>query len=761
MSDEFGFVPDDEKALGFLPDKSPVLLPATPATERAPDISVSDVYNTVDKALSVVSPSWVGGRLLDTPEGKAAVQGFGQVGTMGFLPWLQARFGQGMEGVRQISGGEAGRGVRNITEAASGLTPGIGMFSAPRSEDFERLRREAASSDASIKKANPYSYGAGGLAAAVMTPSPLGKAGAAGITVKMGLPQKMARFGLEGLTSGVLTGAGEAMSQDKSPLRALHDVTRDAGLSTALSAVSGPAMAAGTQMLGKGIQSLAQKSPQIVDWLRKKQYEAAFKATLEPYFSDSKELINQANRQLSTEYGVPAEQVVQTSGKYLSEAGVVPKYVSDASKSLPLLKERAKASGELMGDALQKGQAAWDAYNLPNITPLDVAGRVASEVPSLSYAGGQQPKVDATLTAARRLAGMNDSDMGRTLPEWQRHASNAYANVNFKDPVIADQAALIEGAAAKDALRMQLEKISSPDFKEWASKMRWPEPKAARAPRTPTAGPDIVDAELRMLQAPKEGDFSALSPAEYRRIFGEQPRLMPENNNRDWRFPEEYSATGPGLARGDFPGGANAVGDAQREAFRGATDFLRNARRQGMPQLPEGPVPSKALPGSGEAVPQGAYDPTESLAAQYEKGNMHYGINTSLADIAQGGVGRRLFNRMVTPTAKMAGGAGGVAGMLFGGPVGAVAGAVLAGGAARASQKMVDPAIHRGAKSLAELVSQNAGGASRFGQSMMSEAPQIAAQYGQKPVVSIQQILGLDTEEERLERSGQNFVEQQ
>lgn len=665
---------------------------------------------------------------------EAALQGFGQGASGGFLPWLQAQAEQGMRGVGKVFDGEFASGAGDIARTVAATTPlqHVAQF-IPNTKEFNVSRDQWATRDDNLRKDNPLAYGTGALTGAMMMPSPLGKAGVAGLPANASRLAKMGRFGLEGLVTGAQLGAGESVSRGADAATTVKNILGGAGAAAATSAVAGPSMQRGFEKVAPYVMKAGEKMKTWVDPLMNNSYEHTFKAATEPYFSDSKELLNATKRKLEDTEGIPSQQMSRIFGKYIQEEGLAPRWFSSADKTAPVFAQRRDASGALMGEANDVGQEFLESFGIKGVPSDVVRQRIAEQIPGLKRTG-KLSEADAALGALGRVDRIGATT--HTLPELQSIGTNAMSEVNFASPDIMDKAAFIHGANTKEALRDTLRLISDPSFRDAASKARWPagtarpaQPQAAV--RVTPAG--VVDAEFKALPQPKEFDDSALSPELYRQLFGEQPRLPLTSSRRNWRFPVEYSATGPGLEAGTLSGGFNATSDAGRAAFqaqRGAAGAQREfvgglKSRVETPQLPPGPDAFRALPGSGEAVPQGAYRDVSGLFDQYEQGRQGYAMNAALADLAGKGVDRRWFNRAMTPTAKGAGVGGMVAGATVAGPAGMLAGPVV-GGLAATAQRAYDPVMARGSKWMAENMAEYGPAMIRRGEQISNNAPEIA-----------------------------------
>lgn len=177
----------------------------------------------------------------------SALQGFGQGGTLGFLPWLQAKAQQAGEGIGQIGEGEFQRGLSNVGSALAGLNPTTAPFTAmtPDTGDFNVYRQQFANEDKKKREANPLTYGGSAFLGGMAMPLPGGGAlKGAGFLKNVGQAVKT------GAGMGALAGFGNAASEGMDLPDTAMNAVKGAGW--------GGAVGAGLGAAGYGIQRLAE-----------------------------------------------------------------------------------------------------------------------------------------------------------------------------------------------------------------------------------------------------------------------------------------------------------------------------------------------------------------------------------------------------------------------------------------------------------------------------------------------------------------------
>ncbi len=197
------------------------------------------------------------------PSKEAVLQGLGQGSTFGFLPWLQARAGQAVEGGRQILGGEVMRGLGNVAQGAGNLVAPPGtplspmMALAPNTPDFDVERQQFNTRDKALKAANPGSYMGGNIAGSILNPATLATGG--GGIAAQSLGQAVKQGAKIGMGTGAIQGLGESASEGLD----LPDSAKRVGLQTVGGAVGGGLGGGAAYGIGKGV-SAAKALPGVL-----------------------------------------------------------------------------------------------------------------------------------------------------------------------------------------------------------------------------------------------------------------------------------------------------------------------------------------------------------------------------------------------------------------------------------------------------------------------------------------------------------------
>lgn len=622
---------------------------------------------------------------------EAALQGVGQGLSFGFLPWLQSK-----------------------AEA-------IGSGENPFGDKAEIYRQQWAQRGQKLASENPNISLASEIAGGMLLPI-----GAAGTGAKAAA--KM------GAGLGALSGLGRSASSGSDLMGSAENVLTDAafgGLAGGAMGKLGAKLAASRP--SEAVARAAAAAPGAAEGLREIARHQAARAALRPYFTDSKELVEQAARSVADQTEIPVEKAFSEAGEYLIQNKMVPGLFSNANKTAKELGARSEAAGQLMGGALDKGDEFLQAWGIQGVPLSSVTGELAGKAAAMRSQLGKSNQTAALESALENVESVANFDRPRTLRELQRGATSAYGDVKFAKPDLSKEPKLAEAIAYKNAIRNVLGGMGEPGFREKLSQATYPAPRQGQAGAavermsaspvgqsiTPVpASRAVVQGAAGYLPAPAQAgeapaamasQFREISPLEWERLY-ERPKLASVNDPRDWRFLEENRArpvgnisTDPDAQRAAFradiearAAADKAAQDAQAEAARAAQETKTYADEfvagmAGRPALPAGPAPRQARLLPGEAAPEARWNDVSNLLSQYNIGAKEFGINRSLRDIASKGEQRRWALRMLTPKASGGALAGGVVGGLAGGIPGALMGAGLGGTVTRGIQLAADP----------------------------------------------------------------------
>lgn len=600
---------------------------------------------------------------------QAALQGFGSGATYGFLPWLQAKADSIAQGALQVGEGETVRGLKNI------FSPQIGPT---QTGDFEANLQQWKARDQRLYDENKEAYVTNAILGGLMTPLP---GGAAAKSATIG--QRAIRSALIGAGSGALSGIGESMSSGASLPDSIGPIAVSTGFGAGLGGVFG---LAGAKMSDE-MQSAAGRAPEAAEAAREFARQHAAKAALRPYYSDSKEMMGSAERALSNASEIPGKAAFSEAGEYLINENLVPGVFSSAEKTAKALAARQEAAGALMGEALNKADEFLAAWGIKGVPLERVASQVERRASQVSGELGNTSQAKAVNAAAERIRGVTGFDRPRTLTELQKGATSAYGDVNFAAADIDKFPALEEARAYKRTIRDVLGQMAEPDFKgrlSGATASNWRAPAKEPGIVVPTGqkpAPIVVNGEVIY---PRELASSAM-PA--RDSF--TGRELTEGISGLPRLPE---ATGNKLARWATPG--ELIPEDVQLARANIKDpyYSWDARKDFSNVFGDEWRP-REIP--AYVQPEARWTDVSNLINLYNEGAKGYGTNKALLDVAAAGEQRRFFNRMQTPTVKGAALAGAAGGLGFGGPVGALAGGAILGGAAGLAQSMADPLAAR------------------------------------------------------------------
>lgn len=408
----------------------------TPAEElELLELEEAEYQYQKKKRAAAGRPKQVEAQEPDGTAAEAALQGVGQGLSFGFLPWLQSK-----------------------AEA-------LGSGENPFGDKAEIYRQQWAKRGENLAAENPNISLASEVAGGMLLPI-----GAAGTGAKAAAKMGAALGGLSGLGRSASSGSGIGGTA--------QNVLTDAAFGGLAGGVMGKL---GSKLAGsrpsEAVTRAAAAAPGMADSLRETARHHAARAALRPYFTDSKELVEQAAREISDQTEIPVEKAFSEAGEYLIQNKMVPTWLSDAKGTAKQLGQRSTAAGQLMGSALNQGDEFLQAWGIPGVPLSTVTEELAGKAATMRSQLGKSNQTAALDSALGNVEGVANFDRPRTLRELQTGATSAYGDVKFAKPDLSKEPKLAEAVAYKNAIRNVLGGMSEPGFREKLSQATYPPPR--------------------------------------------------------------------------------------------------------------------------------------------------------------------------------------------------------------------------------------------------------------------------------------------
>lgn len=349
--------PTDEARRAF--DAAPELLPASPATEQSADRT-----------------------------DEAALQGFGQGATFGFLPWLQARAEQvikggeqAAEGFQRVDSGAFARGLGNVAQGAlsvTGLGPLVGL--TPNTPEFEISRQQFAAREKGLERQHPGVSAASNVVGGIFNPVTLATGGG-GMVASKGLGQAMAQGAKLGLATGAAQGAGDVASEGLQGTDALGRLAAQTGMGAVGGGIGGGIVYG----LGRGVSAL-----KALPGTLKEAAETRAVKSMGPYAAE----LNKVTR------GTKDWSEVQDMGRTMLDQKMVRPF-DNAENVAERLAGMEEVRGKAVQESLESLAALPGGQNAASYPSLEKRIREAAQTEARNVA--RKPYVDELLSEASKM----------------------------------------------------------------------------------------------------------------------------------------------------------------------------------------------------------------------------------------------------------------------------------------------------------------------------------------------------------------------
>jgi hypothetical protein len=486
-------------------------------------------------------------------KGEAALQGFGQAATLGYLPQLQA----GAEKIRSaIDTGAAKLGIGPETPEMNEERLRKQGFKISGPDNSYVAQRDAAiKRDQALKEEHPGSYLAGQVGGIVATAPAIG----GGLTKLPGMAKTAASFGgrvLQGAAGGAAQGALQNPGDTEGEIDPLQIEERKSNAKTG--AMLGAVAQVGTEAIKNGADLVTSMPGRMKDWAALKSFKSA--GGVKKHWE-------------AAERGVGAEEI----GKEMLKQGVVKPGATyeDIAKSAGDLKQKA---GRVIGDTYEEATKIVSDPNFQAaLSPQHQTLLAQTELNATKIADDLEQSLTAQLTGkaggSKALAGVKS-----VLDELRQNGQNVSIEKlqEFKSGV-------------DDLIRYNKDLADLPVAKQYMKVVR-DELKSRMESRLGALDKILGSERVGSLKEANR-QYGIWANAE----SAARDRVMRENANR-FLSPSDYFTGGLGMAAGFASG--DSLESRVKNAAIGGTAALAN---KGM-RLYGNPVVAKAALGAGELM---------------------------------------------------------------------------------------------------------------------------------------------------------------